>query len=117
MEHEMKGCSSPPRVRFATLCFDVQRLRRKETGIDRYPYPEWEDRKRAVPSSPTREVISDPFLSANGYEVNVVDDGAHACCGEKPRFTLTALRELELRLRRLFLLERIRDAMSYEIVT
>jgi len=46
MEHEMDGCSSPPRVRFATLGSDVQRLRRNETGIDRYPCPERDDRER-----------------------------------------------------------------------
>jgi len=63
LEHDMKGCSSAPRVRFATLGFDVQRLRRKETGIDRYPYPEGEDRRRAVPSAPTWEVIPGAFLS------------------------------------------------------
>jgi len=63
MEHEMDGCSSPPRVRFATLGFDVQRLRRKEPGIDRYPYPEGEGRKRAVLCRPE---LGKLFLSSQG---------------------------------------------------
>jgi len=53
-------------------------------------------RKRREISS---QVGANVGVRANGYEVNVEEDGAHECCGEKPRFTVTALWELELRFR------------------
>jgi len=37
MEHEMNDCSSHPRVRCATLGFDVQRLRRIESARAKEP--------------------------------------------------------------------------------
>jgi len=55
--------------------------------------------------------------AANGYEVNTEDDGAHVCCGEKLLPGATALWGLELRLRGFFLVERVREATSDEVVT
>jgi hypothetical protein len=47
----------------------------------------------------------------------VEEDGAHECCAGKRHSAVTALRELELRLKGFLVLERIREATSYGGVT
>jgi hypothetical protein len=56
-------------------------------------------------------------LRSNGYEGNTEHDGAHKCCAEKALPGVSPLRGLELRLREFLLVERVREATSYEVVT
>jgi len=70
-------------------------------------------RKRTETSS---KLSANGSVNANGYEGNTEEYGAHACVRGKPLPGVSPLRKLELRPTGLFLVERIRDATSYQIV-
>jgi hypothetical protein len=76
----------------------------------------YEDEHVLITDASQADVLRE-LMRSNGYEGNTEDYGAHTCCEEKPCSAVTALWGLELRLRGFLLVERVREATSYEIVT